>query len=84
MVDLGYAAIMETGTDAARALLESMPNRSSMSREAAVLELENIRARVFFGAFEKYEQPLMNLLAASKRGALPNADPYDTVIVPAG
>ena len=46
MVDLGYAAIMETGTDAARALLESMPNRSSMSREAAALELENIRVSV--------------------------------------
>ena len=39
---------------------------------------------MFFGAFEKYEQPLMNLLAASKRGALPNADPFDVVIVPAG
>ena len=52
-----------------------MPSRSNMSGAQAAIELENIRARVFFGAFEKYEQPLQNLLAAAKRGSLPNADP---------
>ena len=36
---------------------------------------------VFFACFEKNEQPLQNLLAASKRGALVNADPYDTIII---
>ena len=84
LVDLGYEAIMKTATESPRAVLEAMPGRSNMSQAAAAIELENIRARVFFGAFEKYEQPLQNLLAAAKRGSLPNADPYDTMIVPAG
>lgn len=75
---------MNTATDSARALLESLPNRAGMTGAAAALELESIRANVFFACFEKYEQPLQNLLAASKRGSLVNADPYDTIIVPAG
>ncbi len=75
LVDLGYEAIMKTATESPRAVLESMPGRSNMNAAAAAIELENIRARVFFGAFEKYEQPLQNLLAAAKRGSLPNADP---------
>lgn len=75
LVDLGYEAIMKTATESPRAVLEAMPGRSNMSQAAAAIELENIRARVFFGAFEKYEQPLQNLLAAAKRGSLPNADP---------
>lgn len=66
---------MKTATESPRAVLEAMPGRSNMSQAAAAIELENIRARVFFGAFEKYEQPLQNLLAAAKRGSLPNADP---------
>lgn len=75
LVDLGYEAIMKTATESPRAVLEAMPGRSTMNAAAAAIELENIRARVFFGAFEKYEQPLQNLLAAAKRGSLPNADP---------
>ena len=53
MVDLGYEAIMKTATESPRAVLEAMPGRSNMSAAAAAIELENIRARVFFGAFEK-------------------------------
>ncbi len=79
-----------------------------MTGKQATMELENLRGRVFFAAFEKFgkwrnhnsaprpgpypypypfnpvlsrsEQPLMNLLAASKRGAVMNADPFDTII----
>ena len=40
LVELGYAAIMETGTDAARALIESMPARSSMTQSKVAIELE--------------------------------------------
>lgn len=42
-----------TATDSARALLESLPNRASMGKTAAALELESIRANVFFACFEK-------------------------------
>lgn len=35
---------MSTATDSARALLESLPNRSGMTGAAAALELESIRA----------------------------------------
>lgn len=76
LTELGYAAIMETASDSARALLESLPNRSGMNRAQAAVELELIRARVYFAAFERFEQPLNNLLASAKRGALMNADPY--------
>jgi len=48
---------MSTATDAARAMLESMPARSGLTQSQAALELESIRANVFFGAFAKYEQP---------------------------
>ena len=44
LVDLGYEAIMNTATDSARALLESLPNRAGMSGQTAALELESIRA----------------------------------------
>ena len=83
LVDLGYQAIMTSATDSARALLEASVARAGMSEQMAAIELEQIRAGVFFGAFEKYEQPLQNLLAACKRGALPTSDPFDTIIIPA-
>ena len=54
LVDLGYEAIMNTATDSARALLESLPNRAGMTGAAAALELESIRANVFFACFEKH------------------------------
>lgn len=54
-----------------------------MSEFDATIELEHIRANVFFACFEKHESPLVNVLAACKRGALPTADlPFDTLIVP--
>lgn len=40
LVELGYSAIMETGTDAARALIESMPARMSMTPSRVTIELE--------------------------------------------
>ncbi len=46
---------METASDSARSLLESMPTRSAMSDNEAIVELEKIRANVYFAAFEKFE-----------------------------
>lgn len=66
---------MSTATDAARAMLESMPARSGMTQSQAALELESIRANVFFGAFAKYEQPYVpSWCLIPSRGAQ-SADP---------
>lgn len=59
LTELGYAAIMETASDSARALLESLPNRAGMSQAQAAIELELIRARVYFAAFGRSRHSLI-------------------------
>jgi hypothetical protein len=84
LTELGYECILREGTDLVRALADATPALHGADDQAKVLYMDRTYTQTIFGAMEKFQFPFQNLYAAAKRAAVMAADPFDTVICPAG
>ena len=84
LTELGYECILREGTDLVRALADATPALHGADDQTKVLYMDRTYTQTIFGAMEKFQFPFQNLYAAAKRAAVMAADPFDTVICPAG
>lgn len=84
LTELGYECILREGTDLVRALADATPALHGAEDHIKVLYMDRTYTQTIFGCMEKFQFPFQNLYAAAKRAAVMAADPFDTVICPAG
>lgn len=84
LTELGYECILREGSDLIRCLADATPALHGQSDKYRIEYSDRLYTQTIFGAMEKFQFPFQNLFAAAKRAAVMAADPFDTMIVPAG
>lgn len=84
LTELGYECILREGTDLVRALADATPALHGQDDRTKIMYMDRTYVQTIFGCMEKFQFPFQNLYAAAKRAAVMAADPFDTVICPAG
>ena len=84
LTELGYECILREGSDLVRSLADATPALHGKSDQQRIMYMDQIYTRTIFGAMEKFQFPFQNLYAAAKKAAVMSADPFDTMICPAG
>ena len=84
LTELGYECILREGSDLVRSLADATPALHGAKDKDKIMYMDQVYTRTIFGAMEKFQFPLQNLYAAAKRAAVMSADPFDTLICPAG
>ena len=85
LVELGYEALMEQGTNLVSALARAHGSNPGVSPTDALAEAEKIYISSIFGCMTKFSYPLQNLLAAARHSQCytqSRGDNYSTLITP--
>ena len=85
LTDLGYECVMREGLNMIRCLADASPIVQAFSNPADKVKwMDRVYATTVFGALDRFDNPIANLLAAAKRAATMQSDPFTTMIVPSG
>ena len=85
LTDLGYECVMREGLNMVRCLADASPIVNKMSDdEDKVKWMDRVYATTVFGALDRFDNAIANLMAMAKRAATMQSDPFDTMIVPSG
>ena len=85
LTDLGYECVMREGLNMVRCLADASPIVNKMiNDEDKVMWMDRVYATTVFGALDRFDNAIANLLAMAKRAATMQSDPFDTMIVPSG
>lgn len=68
-----------------KCLADASPIVQSMSQQSDKIKwMDRVYTSTVFGALDRFENPIANLMAAAKRAAVMQSDPFTTMIVPSG
>ena len=85
LTDLGYECVMREGLNMIRCLADASPIVQAFSNTGDKIRwMDRVYATTVFGALDRFDNPIANLLAAAKRAATMQSDPFTTMIVPSG
>lgn len=76
---------MREGLNMIRCLADASPIVYGFSRQRdKILWMDRVYTSTVFGALDRFENPIANLMATAKRAATMQSDPFTTMIVPSG
>ena len=76
---------MREGLNMIRCLADASPIVQQMATEPEKVRwMDRVYTTTVFGALDRFDNPIANLLSAAKRAATMQSDPFTTMIVPSG
>jgi hypothetical protein len=76
---------MREGLNMIRCLADASPIVQQMGDDAdRVKWMDRVYTTTVFGALDRFDNPIANLLSAAKRAATMQSDPFTTMIIPSG
>jgi hypothetical protein len=85
LTQLGYECVLREGLNMVRCLADASPIVQQMASPADKVKwMDRVYTTTVFGALDRFDNPIANLLSAAKRAATMQSDPFTTMIVPSG